>query len=400
MENNDVLIAVKNLSKEYILNGQKFMALDNVSFTLNKNQGIGLIGKNGSGKSTLLKILAGIIKPSQGEVRIYGKINSLIEIGSNFIPDLTGRENVNHFLKLNNIPNEEIPDIIERIYNYSELEEFFDQPVKFYSSGMFVRLAISSGFEVSADIFLMDEVLMAGDSSFREKVSETFKTLLRKGCSVIIASHNPSEIMNYTSECFWLDHGLLKERKSSNEVLKDYYMQYANELSDKNKKANELIVDVNKDKPSSGQKIDEGSPSLTIENHKDLSYNSGIDFKISYPFKEEFREAFPVVKVYSVLLKPLLSLIPTLEIRNELELAPQNATLNLTCSCPPKILRNGKYFAELSFVEQPIAEKDFVKEVAIPKLRTMFELKSEKNAEVGNDSFEIYILPQGNWALK
>jgi ABC-type polysaccharide/polyol phosphate transport system ATPase subunit len=158
MNDGNILIDVKNISKKYILDNKEFEALQNISFQLRKGESIGLIGENGSGKSTLLKILSGLIKPSSGEVVINGKINSLIEVGSNFISDLTGRENVKQFLKLNNISKFEIDEKINEIHEFSGLNDFFDQPIKFYSTGMFVRLAISAGFHIDADIFLIDEV--------------------------------------------------------------------------------------------------------------------------------------------------------------------------------------------------------------------------------------------------
>src|SRR5690554_2779419 len=127
------LLVVENISKTYQISQDgkpsTFHALENVSFELKRNQSIGLIGKNGSGKSTLLKIIAGLVKPSSGKVEIYGKINPLIEVGSNFFPDLTGRENVKEFFKINNIAAETHVQKIESVLEFSELGHYFDQPI-------------------------------------------------------------------------------------------------------------------------------------------------------------------------------------------------------------------------------------------------------------------------------
>ncbi len=395
MQSNDILLEVKNISKEYTLNGRKFKALDSISFKLKKNEGIGLIGKNGSGKSTLLKILAGLIKPSEGEVSIYGKVNSLIELGSNFIPDLTGRENVHQFLKLNSIPKKEIDAITKSIYTYSELGDFFDQPVKFYSSGMFVRLAISAGFEINADIFLMDEILMAGDASFKDKIANRFRKLIDQGKSVIIASHNTEEILKYTSQCFWLDKGTLVEKKSSGEALKDYYFQYAKELSLKKKKANNIFVEHNK---SDGK--NENFVVFEILNANDIDYHSGVVFEIAYSNVTEFAEAFPVVKVYTPLLKPLFALIPTIKVQEKLKSHSIGSNIILNCQCPANLLKNGDYFAEISFVTQAVSGQDLIKEVHVQEEKLVFNVKRTTEAKVLNDSFEIHVLPDGNWKVQ
>tara|TARA_Y100000385_G_scaffold66934_1_gene66691 strand:+ start:3019 stop:4209 length:1191 start_codon:yes stop_codon:yes gene_type:complete len=395
MQSSDILLEAKNISKEYTLNDQNFKALDSISFKLKKNEGIGLIGKNGSGKSTLLKILAGLIKPSEGEVFIYGKVNSLIELGSNFIPDLTGRENVKQFLKLNSIPNKEIDSLTKRIYSYSELGDFFDQPVKFYSSGMFVRLAISAGFEINADIFLMDEILMAGDASFKDKIAKRFKKLIDQGKSVIIASHNTEEILKYTSQCFWLEKGLLVEKKSSAEALKDYYFEYAKELSLKKNKANNIFIEHNKNDDKN-----EKFAHFEILNAKEIDYHSGVSFEIAYSNVPEIAKAFPVVKVYTPLLKPLFALIPTIKIRENLKSRSTKSKIILKCQCPANLLKNGDYFAEISFVTQPVSGQDLIKEVYVQEEKLIFNVKRTNEAKVLNDSFEIHVLPEGNWKVQ
>ena len=284
---DDILIEVKNISKEYDLGDRKFKALDTTSFTLRKNESIGLIGKNGSGKSTLLKILAGLIKPSTGTVSINGKVNSLIEIGSNFIPDLTGRENVKLFLKLSGIAIDKIEPITEEVKIFSELDDFFEKPTKFYSSGMFVRLAISAGFHLDADIFLIDEVLMAGDAQFRQKVASHFKDLLRKGKCLLLASHNPEDILEYCSECFWLDQGVIVERKLASEAMHDYYIHNANLYA--NKKDDLLnyafsfkkdIIDFSKIDKESLQNNFLRIIDFKITKSSEISYSSG--FEIGY----------------------------------------------------------------------------------------------------------------------
>ena len=169
------VVEVQNISKHFLIQDdvkkeeKTFHALDAVSFTLYRGDAMSIIGSNGSGKSTLLKILSSITKPTEGEVRIYGTVTSILEVGNNFHPDLTGLENAKIQLNLSQIPSQEYGAYFEKVKAFSGIDEFFDQPVKLYSSGMFLRLAFSLAFYLAKDILILDEILSVGDEGFRLK---------------------------------------------------------------------------------------------------------------------------------------------------------------------------------------------------------------------------------------
>ena len=243
----EIAIDVKNISKEYFMgnnhsvkDGEKhFFALNDVSFTLYRGDVLGIIGSNGSGKSTLLKILSQITKPSAGEAHFYGSVTSILDVGNNFHPDLTGRENVKIQLKLANVPSNEFEAYYEKTKAFSEIGEFFDQPVKYYSSGMFLRLAFSLAFHLSSDILILDEVLSVGDEGFRLKCQELLKMFTDSGKTILFVSHNRADILELSNKCIWLDKGRIKKMGLPTEVLGEYFAMHRDNFD-----AQKTIIDV------------------------------------------------------------------------------------------------------------------------------------------------------------
>lgn len=243
----EIAIDVKNISKEYFMgnnhsvkDGAKhFFALNDVSFTLYRGDVLGIIGSNGSGKSTLLKILSQITKPSAGEAHFYGSVTSILDVGTNFHPDLTGRQNVKIQLKLSNVPMNEFDTYYEKTKTFSEIGEFFDQPVKYYSSGMFLRLAFSLAFHLSSDILILDEVLSVGDEGFRLKCQELLKLFTEQGKTILFVSHNRMDILELSNKCIWLEKGRLKKIGVPEEVLGEYFAMHRD-----NFEAKKTIIDV------------------------------------------------------------------------------------------------------------------------------------------------------------
>lgn len=222
----EVAIEISHISKEYFLEhrtGEKFFALKDISFSVNKGDVVGIIGSNGSGKSTLLKILSQITKPNAGEVKFYGSVRSILDIGTNFHPDLTGRENIAIHLHIAGVGKKYFAAHEKKILEFSEIGEFFDRPVKFYSNGMFLRLAFSMAFYLSPDILLLDEVLSVGDEGFRLKCRDMLKQLSRDGKTILFVSHNRLEILDLSSKCIWLDAGEIKRIGQSASVLSEYF---------------------------------------------------------------------------------------------------------------------------------------------------------------------------------
>ena len=196
-------------------------AIRGLSFEVAHGETIGLLGPNGSGKSTLLKILSGITKPSSGEVQMRGKVASILEVGTGFHPDLTGRENLFLSGKLLGMSTEEIRQHEEEIIDFSGIAPFIDQRVRTYSSGMFMRLAFSIMAFLESDILLLDEVFSVGDASFRQKAEERIRNL-KSNRTVILVSHDIGQIASLCDRVFQLDRGQMIHQGSPREVVNHY----------------------------------------------------------------------------------------------------------------------------------------------------------------------------------
>ncbi|MGH3506768.1 MAG: ABC transporter ATP-binding protein [Nocardioidaceae bacterium] len=184
-----------------------FTAVDDVSFTLQEGDSIGLMGLNGSGKSTLLKLISGVMAPDRGEVWTRGRIAGLIEVGAGFHPDLTGRENIYLNGAILGMSEPEIARKFDAIVDFSEMEQFLDSDVRHYSSGMFMRLAFSVAIHTDCDIFLMDEMLAVGDQPFKRKCMKRIKGLKEDGHTMVYVSHSPRQVLNLCEKGIVLEKG-------------------------------------------------------------------------------------------------------------------------------------------------------------------------------------------------
>ena len=239
---NDCVIQIKDVTmhfnlmvervdsiKEYILKIIKgnllyndFVALSYVSFNVYKGEIVGLVGLNGAGKSTLLKIIAGVLKPTEGMVNVKGTIAPLIEVGAGFDPELTARENI--FLNGailgydKNFMQEKFDDIVD----FSELKNFIDVPVKNFSSGMYARLGFAIATMVQPDILIVDEVLSVGDYKFQKKCENRIQMMINNGVTVILVSHDIGIIKNLCTKAVWLEHGHVKDIGPVDRVCAEY----------------------------------------------------------------------------------------------------------------------------------------------------------------------------------
>jgi len=202
---------------------QEFWALDGVDFSLREGTQLGIIGRNGAGKSTLLKILSRITDPTKGRIKIYGRTASLLEIGTGFHPELTGRENIYLNGALLGMARSEIRRKLEQIVEFAEVEQFLDEPVKHYSSGMYVRLAFSIAAHVDPDILILDEVLAVGDMQFQRKCFGKMEELGKAARSVIFVSHDLAAISSLCNRCIVLDAGRIAFDGSPAEGIRKYY---------------------------------------------------------------------------------------------------------------------------------------------------------------------------------
>ncbi len=187
------------------------MVLKGVSFQVRRGEAIGIIGRNGCGKSTTLKLLTRILYPTQGTIRIKGRVSSLIELGAGFHPDMTGRENIYTNASIFGLTRREVDQRLGDIVRFSELEEFIDQPVRTYSSGMYMRLAFAVAINVDADVLLIDEILAVGDSAFQKKCFEKLKEIKAAGTTIVIVSHSMDQMYKICDRLIWIEEGLVKE---------------------------------------------------------------------------------------------------------------------------------------------------------------------------------------------
>lgn len=197
-------------------------ALQDVSFTIFRGETVGLIGSNGSGKSTILKLLSGIMRPNEGQVRIEGRISPLLELGAGFHPELSGRDNIFLNGALLGIKRERLLALYDHIVDFAELRPFIDQPVRTYSSGMYVRLAFAIAINVDPDILLVDEVLAVGDTAFKHKCMREIGRIRDAGKTIVLVSHDDKQIRAMCSRVIWLDRGVLRMVGTPNEVLPAY----------------------------------------------------------------------------------------------------------------------------------------------------------------------------------
>jgi lipopolysaccharide transport system ATP-binding protein len=197
-------------------------ALDHVTFDISPGEAVGIVGRNGAGKTTLLKILSGITDPTEGEARVWGRVGSLLEVGTGFHPDLTGRENILLNGAILGMRRGEIMRKFDEIVSFAEVERFIDTPVKRYSSGMYLRLAFSVAAHLEPEILLVDEVLAVGDASFQRKCIGKMSDVAGEGRTVLFVSHNMAAIRSLTERTLWLERGALVEYGPTSDVVSRY----------------------------------------------------------------------------------------------------------------------------------------------------------------------------------
>ncbi len=232
---SEFAIRAVGLSKRYRIgayNASPFWALKDVSFQVEHGERVGVIGRNGSGKSTLLKILSRITKPTEGYADVYGRVGSLLEVGTGFHPELSGRENIYLNATVLGLRKAEVDCRFDEIVAFAEIEKFLDTPVKHYSSGMYMRLAFSVSAHLDPDILVLDEVLAVGDAAFQRKCLAKMEGVAKEGRTVLLVSHSVPSIVSFCDRCILLDQGRIIRVGSAVEVT-EYYQESLVAQSDK-----------------------------------------------------------------------------------------------------------------------------------------------------------------------
>ena len=242
---------VRRTPKQYF---HEFWALNDVSFEIKKGETVGIIGRNGSGKSTLLQLLCGTLTPSGGQVEINGRIAALLELGSGFNPEFTGRENVYMNAAILGLSNEEVMERFDDIAAFADIGEFIEQPVKTYSSGMFVRLAFAVNILSNPDVMIVDEALAVGDMNFQAKCMTALSRIQERGATVLFVSHDVGALKSLCSRGIYLEHGKMMRIGSAAEVAEHYVRVMREEMSADNT-LSQSVINLESTKDNASEKI-------------------------------------------------------------------------------------------------------------------------------------------------
>jgi lipopolysaccharide transport system ATP-binding protein len=207
------------------MKNNRFEALKDISFKVHKGETLGIIGRNGAGKSTILGLMAGVLKPSAGGIIVKGQLAPLLELGSGFHPELTGRENIMLNGILLGLTRAEVLKKINEIIEFTELEEFIDQPIRVYSSGMLARLGFSVVAHLDPDILLIDEILAVGDMDFQKKCIDTMMSFKKSGVTIIFVSHSMPDVKGICDRVAWIDNHTIKMIGGTRDVVFSYTRQ-------------------------------------------------------------------------------------------------------------------------------------------------------------------------------
>jgi lipopolysaccharide transport system ATP-binding protein len=370
----DPIIAVRNIGKKYVLShnrlpyetfrdtivhlakkpfrflrGEKkttkedFWALQHINFDVHRGDAVGLIGANGSGKSTLLKILSQITMPTTGEITLRGKVASLLEVGTGFHPELTGRENIFLNGAILGMTKREIAKKFEGIMKFSGVEKFIDTPVKRYSSGMYVRLAFSVAAHMDPDILIVDEVLAVGDADFQKKCLGKMDQVTKEaGRTVIFVSHNMEAIKKLCTKCILLKEGQIEMFGPTDEVIKKYL--------DRVNQTNIVSLANRRDREGKGGVKFTDIQITNLNAEKELHSGEGIRFTMKYAseYTEPIEDVRVVITVVNDSLQPVLRLDSDVSERSfRAALAPSG---EVVCEVENVDLIEGRYFANIDFL--------------------------------------------------
>lgn len=317
-------------------------ALRDISFNVKPGEVVGIIGKNGAGKSTLLKVLSRITHPTSGQVELLGRISSLLEVGTGFHPELTGRENIYLNGTILGMTKAEIDLKFEEIVEFSGVKRFIDTPVKFYSSGMRVRLAFSVAAHLEPEILLIDEVLSVGDAAFQKKSLGKMEEVSKEGRTVLFVSHNMGAVRSLCSRGLLLENGTLVKDGDVDQVI-NYY------LSNKNVSTAGRLVWSEADAPQDNDLILFGIElfSETGEVRTAFQIDEGFEIRVHYKIKEEVRNLRLYLRLKTTMGETVFATYEDASIREGFIRKPGSYTA--ICKIPPNLLNNLTYRIYIGF---------------------------------------------------
>ncbi|RAM61658.1 hypothetical protein RB25_21885 [Herbaspirillum rubrisubalbicans] len=363
---------------------EDFWALRDISFEVNQGERLAVVGRNGAGKSTLLKILSRVMSPTEGQIRIRGRLSSLLEVGTGFHPDLTGRENVYLNGALLGMSRAEVRQKFDAIVDFAEVEQFLDTPVKRYSSGMYVRLAFAVSAFLEPDIVVLDEVLSVGDARFQKKSYAKMRELASQGRTVLFVSHSMTAVKDLCESAILIEHGRIKEKTQVDDAIGDY-MRHAMHVHGANM-------------PLETEQVDLLALHVTQGGRKNPNYNfegdEAVDVEMIYHVKENlqnFRVGFYVKTVFGDMLTRSL-----LADRNPEAENVRPGTYRVRAQIPANFLVAGDYVLEVhgsQFGIQDFFGSNVLQPFRIARPR-LFNIQHEREQSFGH----IYLDPM--WRLE
>jgi len=376
---------VANLFKRQTVDepDEVFWALRDINFEVEQGERLAIVGRNGAGKSTLLKILSRVMSPTEGRIQIRGRLSSLLEVGTGFHPDLTGRENVYLNGAVLGMSRAEVRRKFDAIVDFAEVERFLDTPVKRYSSGMYVRLAFAVSAFLEPDIVVLDEVLSVGDAGFQQKSYAKMRELASEGRTVLFVSHSMSAVKDLCETAILVEHGRIKEKTRVDDAIGDY-MRHAMHVHGANMPLETEQVDLLTLRMSQGGRA--------VNSHH-FDGGASIDLELVYRAKEplsDFRIGFYVKTVFGeIITRALLAdRSPALEM-------VEPGTYRLSSVIPANFLVNGDYVLEVHCSQFGV--RDFFGSNALQPFRvsrpTQFNVQHDREQAFGH----VYVDP--SWQL-
>jgi lipopolysaccharide transport system ATP-binding protein len=377
MMTDTIVLKAKDLTKCFTVEGKDFFALKSLNFEIQKGEFIGIIGSNGSGKSTLLKIISEIIAPTGGSIEFTGKIHSILDIGTGFHPELSGLENIRFNSALFGLNKKEVDKVIDAIIEFSGVKAFIHEPVKNYSSGMYLRLALSIALFVDFDILIVDEVINVGDAEFREKALSTIVKKVQQGKSCVLVSHDMNTISTLCNACIVMEKGEIIYKGHTPKAIERYYQSIEEKLYPK------ITLPIENDTAAL----------IRVATTKEL-YEPDEAILIAIQFEKRTNEAiYPLITLKNNFARLFSDSEIFREDNSLTHLPPGNYTIQ--CQLPKNLIKSGNYILDVFLTNH---EKAVISAESVCK----FSIKEPRQSEVKplHQLFNVVSLqPKCEWRI-